>query len=74
MTGFMAAVAVIVPIAELVVFALVMISSFNHNFNLLFRSEAALGGWDVVVDDPMVDMMKSTYQGALDALKAKLEG
>jgi len=30
--------------------------------------------WDVVVDDPMVDMMKSTYQGALDALKAKLEG
>jgi putative ABC transport system permease protein len=35
----------------LVVFALVVISAFNHNFNLLFRSDSALGGWDVSVDE-----------------------
>jgi putative ABC transport system permease protein len=35
----------------LVVFALVVISSFNHNFNLLFRSDRALGGWDIAVDE-----------------------
>jgi hypothetical protein len=29
---------------------------------------------DVDTDDGMVDMMRSTYQHALDALKAKLEG
>ena len=38
------------------------------------QGESSHVTWDVVVDDPMVDMMKSTYQGALDALKAKLEG
>ena len=30
--------------------------------------------WDVDTDDGMVEMMQGTYQGALDALKAKLEG
>jgi putative ABC transport system permease protein len=35
----------------LVVFALVIISSFNHNFNLLFRSDNSLGGWDIAVDE-----------------------
>jgi len=30
--------------------------------------------WDVDTDDHMVEMMQGTYQGALDALKAKLEG
>ena len=29
---------------------------------------------DVDTDDGMVEMMQGTYQGALDALKAKLEG
>jgi carbon monoxide dehydrogenase subunit G len=30
--------------------------------------------WDVDTDDSMLDMMKGTYQGALDALKAELDG
>ena len=30
--------------------------------------------WDVDTDDHMVEMMHGSYQGALDALKAKLEG
>ena len=30
--------------------------------------------WDVDTDDAMTEMMQGTYQGALDALKAKLEG
>ena len=30
--------------------------------------------WDVKTDDGMVEVMKGAYQGALDALKAKLEG
>jgi carbon monoxide dehydrogenase subunit G len=30
--------------------------------------------WDVDTDDSMLDMMKGSYQGALDALKAKLDG
>jgi putative ABC transport system permease protein len=44
----------------LVVFALVMISAFNHNFNQLFRSDRALGGWDIVVEEnpsnPILDV------------------
>jgi putative ABC transport system permease protein len=35
----------------LVVFALVVMSSMNHNFNLMFLSDRALGGWDVSVDE-----------------------
>jgi putative ABC transport system permease protein len=35
----------------LVVFALTVISSMNYNFNRLFLSDRALGGWDVVVDE-----------------------
>src|SRR4051812_24000728 len=30
--------------------------------------------WDVNTDDGMVEVMKGAYQGALDAVKAKLEG
>lgn len=30
--------------------------------------------WDVKTDDGMVEVMKGAYQGALDALKGKLEG
>ena len=35
----------------LVVFALTVISSMNYNFNRLFISDRALGGWDVIVDE-----------------------
>ena len=56
----------------LVVFALVMISSFNHNFNLLFRSETSLGGWDVVVDEnpssPILDLRQRLGQANADVL------
>ncbi|HEX5139923.1 MAG TPA: FtsX-like permease family protein, partial [Dehalococcoidia bacterium] len=55
----------------LVVFALTMISSFNHNFNRLFRSEAALGGWDITVDEnpssPIIDL-----QGKLQAANSSV--
>ena len=35
----------------LVIFALIVMSSMNHNFNRLFLSDRALGGWDVAVDE-----------------------
>ncbi len=35
----------------LVIFALTVMSSMNHNFNRLFLSDRALGGWDVSVDE-----------------------
>jgi putative ABC transport system permease protein len=35
----------------LVVFALIVISSMNHNFNRLFLSDRALGGFDIVVNE-----------------------
>ena len=35
----------------LVVFALTVMSSMNHNFNRLFLSDRALGGWDISVDE-----------------------
>jgi putative ABC transport system permease protein len=35
----------------LVIFALVVMSSMNHNFNRIFLSDRALGGWDVTVDE-----------------------
>ena len=35
----------------LVVFALTVMSSMNHNFNELFLSDRALGGWDITVDE-----------------------
>jgi hypothetical protein len=40
-------------------------------------TEAGAGShvtWDVVTDDAMTDIMQGAYQGALEALKAKLEG
>ena len=38
------------------------------------QGDASHVTWDVVTDDHMVEMMHGSYQGALDALKAKLEG
>jgi putative ABC transport system permease protein len=35
----------------LVVFALVMMTSMNHNFNRLYLSDRSLGGWDIVVEE-----------------------
>ncbi|MCU1377198.1 MAG: hypothetical protein JWN29_181, partial [Acidimicrobiales bacterium] len=35
--------------------------------------DAANVTWDVTTDEGMVEVMKGAYQGALDALKAKLE-
>jgi len=35
----------------LVVFALIVMSSMNHNFNRLFLSDRALGGFDITVDE-----------------------
>jgi putative ABC transport system permease protein len=35
----------------LVVFALIVMSSMSHNFNRLFLSDRALGGYDIVVDE-----------------------
>jgi putative ABC transport system permease protein len=44
----------------LVIFALIVMSSMNHNFNRLFLSDRALGGWDVSVDEnpnsPLLDL------------------
>jgi carbon monoxide dehydrogenase subunit G len=38
------------------------------------EGDASTVTWDVRTDDGMVEVMKGAYQGALDALKAKLEG
>jgi carbon monoxide dehydrogenase subunit G len=38
------------------------------------QGDASHVTWDVKTDDGMVEVMKGAYQGALDALKAKLEG
>ncbi|MPZ48814.1 MAG: FtsX-like permease family protein [Dehalococcoidia bacterium] len=35
----------------LVIFALTVMSSLNYNFNKLYLSDSALGGWDVGVDE-----------------------
>ncbi len=35
----------------LVIFALIVISSMNHNFTRLFLGDNALGGWDISVDE-----------------------
>ena len=38
------------------------------------QGDASHVTWDVETDDHMVEMMQGSYQGALDALKSKLEG
>ena len=38
------------------------------------KGDASHVTWDVDCDDSMTEMMQGTYQGALDALKAQLEG
>ncbi|HLF76774.1 MAG TPA: FtsX-like permease family protein [Dehalococcoidia bacterium] len=47
----------------LVVFALTVMSSMNHNFNRLYLSDTALGGWDIQVDEnpsnPIGDLRRS---------------
>ncbi len=51
----------------LVIFALTVMSSMNHNFNRLFLSDRSLGGWDVSVQEnpnnPLSDL-KSALQTA----------
>lgn len=49
----------------LVVFALVVMSSMNHNFNQIFLSDRALGGWDVTVDE--------NPNNRIDSLEAALQ-
>jgi putative ABC transport system permease protein len=50
----------------LVIFALIVMSSMNHNFNRLFLSDRALGGWDVSVDEnpnsPLLDLEQSLVE------------
>ena len=38
------------------------------------KGDASHVTWDVDCDDAMTEMMQSTYQGALDAVKGQLEG
>jgi len=38
------------------------------------QGNSSLVTWDVDTDDAVTKMMQGTYQGALDALKAQLEG
>jgi putative ABC transport system permease protein len=62
----------------LVVFALTVMSSMNHNFNRLYLSDRSLGGWDVYVDEnptnPIPDLKAALAQegspvaGQIDAV------
>jgi len=59
---------------SLVVFALVMMSTMNANFNRLFLSEDARGGWDIQVDEnsnnPVGDLRQALNQeGSVDTSK-----
>jgi len=60
----------------LVVFALVVMSSMNHNFNRLFLSDRALGGFDISVDEnpssPIGDL-KARLQQANAPVLAQIE-
>jgi putative ABC transport system permease protein len=56
---------------SLVVFALVMMSTMNANFNRLFLSEDARGGWDIQVDEnpnnPVGDLRQALdSEGSVD--------
>jgi putative ABC transport system permease protein len=59
---------------SLVVFALVVMSTMNANFNRLFLSEGSRGGWDVQVDEnpnnPIADLRQALDQeGSVDTSK-----
>jgi putative ABC transport system permease protein len=59
---------------SLVVFALVVMSTMNANFNRLFLSEDARGGWDVQVDEnannPIPDLRQALdEEGSVDTSK-----
>jgi putative ABC transport system permease protein len=59
---------------SLVVFALVVMSTMNANFNRLFLSEDARGGWDVQVDEnannPIADLRQALdEEGSVDTSK-----
>jgi putative ABC transport system permease protein len=59
---------------SLVVFALVMMSTMNANFNRLFLSEDSRGGWDIQVDEnpnnPVGDLRQALNQeGSVDTSK-----
>jgi putative ABC transport system permease protein len=59
---------------SLVVFALVVMSTMNANFNRLFLSEGSRGGWDVQVDEnpnnPITDLRQALDQeGSVDTSK-----
>ncbi len=54
----------------LVVFALTMMSTMNANFNRLFLSEEARGGWDIEVDEnpnnPLGDLRQALAEDSVD--------
>jgi putative ABC transport system permease protein len=61
----------------LVVFALTVMSSMNHNFQQLFLSDQALGGWQITVDEnptnPISDLradLATANSPALDSIEA----
>ncbi len=56
---------------SLVVFALTMMSTMNFNFDKLFLSDSARGGWDILVEEnsnnPIADLPASLREGGSDA-------
>ncbi len=52
---------------SLVIFALTMMSTMNTNFNRIFLTDSARGGWDVVVDEnpnnPIADLSTAVAEG-----------
>ena len=50
----------------LVVFALTVMSSMNYNFERLFLSDRALGGWDILVEEHPTNPL-GDLRGALSA-------
>ncbi len=51
----------------LVVFALTMMSSMNHNFSKVFLSDRALGGFDIGVDENPTNPITDLRQALVDA-------
>jgi len=62
-----------IAMISLVVFALVMMSTMNANFNRIFLSDAALGGYDVQVtqnpNNPITDLKATLQQRGFDTSK-----
>ncbi len=60
----------------LVVFALIVMSSLNHNFDRLLLSDRALGGWDVRVDENPtnpIDDLRATLAAAGSPALSRIE-